>query len=34
MKDMFDKHSFKTIGYFCGIIVLGLISLVVIDSLK
>ena len=31
---MFDKHSFKVIIAFSGVILLGLISLVVIDSMK
>lgn len=31
---MFNSHLFKVIIGFCGVIVLGLISLVFIDSLK
>lgn len=31
---MFDKHFVKVVLGFCGVIVVGLILLVVIDSLK
>jgi hypothetical protein len=31
---MFNKHLFKVIAGFCGMILLGLISLVIINSLK
>jgi hypothetical protein len=31
---MFNSHLFKIIAAFCGMIILGLISLVVIDTYK
>lgn len=31
---MFDSHLFKVVASFCGMILLGLITLVVIDSFK
>jgi hypothetical protein len=31
---MFSTHLFKVIASFCGVILFGLISLVIIDSLK